>query len=230
MKRTNELNEVLNFDGLAEAEKLTNKSYKEDKETEGLGFLATMLNQERKSDILKETQDSHNSISPKEMIELMKLEGFTKLHQKTTSRVDEWIKDSTEKEYTTQYYYWNYIDKVLAVFETWNKNTKINSAKMYYSVKVNEWSDLRGCTSSGCFDSDLKTWNGDHDIREGFRHNLNKLREISTLVNWADEDRFLWLLTYMETDIENYDYEAINKEVLSHFPEDVIKSMNVSLV
>lgn len=240
-KETTELNELLKFDGLHEAEKLTKKSYKEDKSTESLGFLMSMMNNEKKKEILLNQKDSYFGMTPQELKEILQEEGFELVYERSTKKEDTY-RNKTESipytEQTTLYCYWSEQDKCLAKFDVYpsykeingkiireQHQDSVNGGSFFYCVK-SSWENLRGITSSGCYDSDLGVWNGDHDIREGFRHNLNNLRQAGELVNWTKE-HFLWLLTFHDTKIEDYDYEATNKEALNKFPDNVLVGMGL---
>lgn len=217
------LKELLNFDGLYEAEKLTGESYKNDHVTERLGMSLVIGNARMKQKILEEQKDSNRNTTAKEMISYMEELGFTKLHSKTKE-----YDDRGELEKVTQYYYWHYEKYVLAVFETYPDyqnpgEYRINSGTMYYAIKA-PWEKLNGVLSSGGYDSDNGVWNGDHDIREAFKYKFNSLDEAGEFVPWTKEN-FIWLITYAETKDKNYNSSEINAEVLSHFPEEVKQNM-----
>lgn len=217
------LKEILEFDGLYEAEKLTGKSYKTDKLTESIGILASIENSQSKNEILKANNDSNRDTTITEMIRYMEELGFTKLYSKTIN-----YKERNELyEKVTQYYYWNYKKFVLAVFESYppynSDDYGINSAKMYYAVKA-PYENLIGKKSSGCYDSENGVWNGDHDIRDAFKFKFNELDKAGEFVPWTGKN-FLWLCTYVETNQDNYDSDEIREEVLSHLQEDVKSNM-----
>ena len=56
--KNEEIKDVLSFDALQEAENLTGKSYKDDKATEALGFIAHIQNGKRKEQMLKSLGDT----------------------------------------------------------------------------------------------------------------------------------------------------------------------------
>lgn len=58
-----DIGEILRYDALDTAERLTGKSYKEDEDTMGLGFLMHISHGERKAAALKATDDTHWGIS-----------------------------------------------------------------------------------------------------------------------------------------------------------------------
>jgi len=67
----------------------------------------------------------------------------------------------------------------------------------------------------------ITIWSGDHDCREGLKHNMNKIAEQTTfLKKWVNQP-FLWLLHHGDTEKADYDYKEINKERISRLPKDI---------
>jgi len=63
--------DAMSFDPLYEAEKLTGKSYKEDKGTESLGFLMALEHNEKKRDMLKAMNDTYMCIPYPKAIDII---------------------------------------------------------------------------------------------------------------------------------------------------------------
>lgn len=117
-------------------------------------------------------------------------------------------------QYAEKYFiYWN-PEGTLICFDTYDSNI-VNSAKLYYQVRRKK--NFR--QSSGGYTNGV--WCGDHDARESLRYTLNMLRTESEILPVWQYDNFMWLLHYMDTKTENYDYEAINRERLAMLPEHV---------
>lgn len=67
---------------------------------------------------------------------------------------------------------------------------------------------------------------GNHDGREALRLHIRQLRKHgSFLPQWVSCD-FLWLLHYMDTKRDDYDYKAINKERVAMLPKHIQKAIN----
>lgn len=137
---------------------------------------------------------------------------------------------------------WNENHSILLVFDTytwgddgsWAKAGEsvpppsINGGHFYYNWIPN--ADCKThCTSSGGYVDD-HVWSGDHDCREAIKFNIGRLLENGRFVKEWKEAPFLWLLHYMDTKKEGYDYKKINKERLSKLPEQVLKAMNIDPV
>lgn len=64
-------------------------------------------------------------------------------------------------------------------------------------------------------------WSGDHDAREAIRHNMERLEEFGKFVTPWTRQPFLYLLHYMDTKQDGYDYKAITAERIKMLPADV---------
>jgi hypothetical protein len=76
MKKKQELSKLLEYDSLAEAEKITGKSYKESEGTSFLGLGLMMANNKKKNKILKENKDSTFSNTVEDYINIIQSIGF----------------------------------------------------------------------------------------------------------------------------------------------------------
>ena len=230
------IDDLLNFDGLAEAEKVTGKSYKNDKGTESLGFLAVMLNAEEKNQALIKSNDTHNGISADDTFILLEENGFELLSKNDYERKNPYTTKGDIEE-SSLVFYWNPTLHILVKLETYpsskriNENStgwddelfepyiKINSINMKYTIRptnINEfWSN---CVSSGGMNGDVFV--GDHDIREGFVHKLNKLKEYGEFQPWLfGGGQFLYFNHYMFED--NYDREDEKEKIIAQWPDDI---------
>lgn len=97
---------------------------------------------------------------------------------------------------------------------------RINAADVYYNWRPNMdspgWWSL---TSSGGPLQPDNIYPGHHDARWGLRHNLDRMRKNGPFASTWTADPFLWLLHYMDTKDETYDYKAINAERLKLLPD-----------
>jgi len=193
-----DIKELLAFDGLAEAEKITGKDSANDDATVMLGMLSTMDNQERKQKALRATSDTRYDIKIEELFDILEVEGFEKIFQREFTRPDIYRADNETYDYidsSNLYAFWHPTEFILVEFESYPRHKiedgavvaeyfTINSGSMYYCIKPNgDQREFGQLTSSGGFRNGI--WSGNHDIREGFRFNLNNLRENGTFVKWT---------------------------------------------
>lgn len=282
-----ELDKALKYDALSEAENITGKSYKEDKQTEHLGFMGHILNSERKEKLLSSVDDTCFSETEQEYLRKVTDFGFK------TLLIEPFInKDKIEERL---YIMFHYDYSILLVWDThtwgddgsWAKAGETvpppsrNDGKFYYNwacdrqlPNMHSYTSSGGCVSteddnktySCLFNSDLTPfilpnelrlkevkwrnmewneylkldriwnsevkeylsdkelfyiWSGDHDCREGLKHNISKMVNNGKFLKKWKKQPFLWLLHYMDTENDNYDYEAINKERIAKLPKDV---------
>lgn len=208
--------DLLSFDALNEAEKITGKSYQEDRETSALGFGLHMMQNEIKESALRAARDSHFRMNLAETLALYADMGFTEV------LCDEFVGTTYGDEpapVETFRILWH-PEGILATVESY-QSTGRNNTKVYYNIALadprlnNTWSRV----ASGSLTGD-DIWVGDHDAREGIRTNLARLREVGTFLPVWIERPFLWLVTYAETK-GDYDYQAINEGRISRLPADV---------
>src|SRR3989344_628154 len=108
---------------------------------------------------------------------------------------------------------------------------KTNGGHFYYNWRPHSGTKINKCISSGSFSLKDKTvWIGDHDCRESLRRNLHNLRQHGTFVNPWIEQPFLWLLHYMDTKKEGYDYEAISAKRIALLPVKVQATLATGLL
>lgn len=213
----NNLDRLLSFDPLAEAERVTRNSYKDDKGTMALGFLMHLDHGVEKRDALKAADDSWFNMNLADTLDLYRRMGFVEvLCDEFTGRTYSGEPAPTE----TFRILWH--DKgILATVES-HGGTRRNATKVYYNVAVTS-PDWYQHISSGHLAgaNDRKVWVGDHDAREGVRHNLAQLEGVGDFLPVWVERPFLWLLTYMDTDVDGCDYKAINAERIGRLPQHV---------
>ena len=216
---------LLNFDPVAVAEAIVPRH------EEGADMLMLAMafsHGARKKEHLQSIGDSHWSMPFNDMITMILKEGFVEIYKKDF--IDNQYPDDEDGERTESHFvFFNANDGILITLESYHN--AVNNAKMYYNIELNDDAD-RSCTSSGGYvgknaQGGYNTFSGGHDIREGFRYHLNRLRANGKfLAKWVERP-FLWLLTYMETKsgYGKYDYEDINESVIIQFPQNVIDAI-----
>lgn len=225
---TDNLFDLMKVDPLAEAEKITGQSYKDDNGTMSLGFAMHMLHNDRVRAAAEASGDTHyNSTFEQALAVFLDLD------------FDVVLEDHFEGSNGAQETYlvlWNE-DGVLGTLES-HEGTRMNSAKIYYNVMSGvplPW-DVTSSGSYAVYDADLHAfvWAGDHDVRTGFRASFSALQEAGTfLPRWVKRPH-LGLVAYREwhdlprNDRGYPDYresDKIREERILRLPEHVRKAI-----
>jgi hypothetical protein len=222
--RKDDIESLLRFDAIAEAEKITGKSYKYDGGTAHLGFALSMAGNDLKRQALESSDDTHYGMTYDDALRIYASEGFQVIY----SRYFRGRYFSEEKDPLETFRVLWHPDGILATAESYKGKT-LNSSKIYYNIEFA--ADLEGdgywnYISSGSLDQPAYAegrhlWVGDHDVREGLRHKLATLRSVGKFQEKWVSRPFLWFLTYTDTDVPDYDYKAMNAAVIATFPEHV---------
>lgn len=205
----NELTKALDYDGLAEAEKLTGNSYKEDANVVWLGMGLMHRQQEEKDALLflnRDTNSNKQTIS--EFFDILKDIGFVEVLKLPIP--------GTEDHF---HVFWK--SGLLIRLDTWN-NRCVNGGDVYFNYQGNR-SDLHHA-SNGLVAGTDDVWGGYRDIREGFRNFLDIPGKF--LAPWVKKP-FLWLLHYQDTKVEGYSYEKINAERIDMLPAYVREDLGI---
>jgi hypothetical protein len=210
------LDDLLRTDPLADAERLTGKSYKDDESTMALGFLMHLGHSERKATALQQADDSWFSMSLADTLALYDRLGFKEV------LCDEFVgRTYSDEPAPTETFrvLWN-PKGILAKVESYGGIGR-NSTTIFYNVRVRNVQDRTWgyCISSGRLHDDVYV--GYHDAREGVRRAIERWEEVGDFLPVWVERPFLWLLTYTDSDVEGYDYEAITAERISRLPQNV---------
>ena len=150
---------ILNFDSLAEAEKITGKSYKEDEDTSMLGMLMHMKMSEEKKRLLIGSNDTHFGMTEAEALQIFKMNGFKIVLQ------DPFInEDDIEERF---YVLFDYENSILLSFDThtwgddgsWAKSGKtvpppsFNGGNVYFNYASQKHPNVS--LSGGCVCDDV---------------------------------------------------------------------------
>lgn len=236
------LDEMLRFDPLDAAEKITGENHKSSTRTTGLGMLLMMNNNDRKRKALHERGDTCFTEETDNYQRIIQKNGFKKVLE--LDFITKKGYDSQKEQPEKFFVYWH-DDGLVLVMDTSNLTTR-NSAKVYYNWRPKDYKNIR-VTSSGSFDYedgqpsiryDYKKepdpnngrpmfWTGDHDAREAIVHNMDALREHGEFMRPWKKAPFLWFLHHGDTDNRDekgnalYDSKAINAERIALLPDYV---------
>lgn len=217
----NEIDKLLSYDALGEAEKCTGKSYKEDEGTVALGMFGMMVNHQRREQLLTEAGDTTFSMDTDPYFTLVLEEGFHCLRTIP-------FKDPHDGGDETMFIMWHPDDGLLLVWDTYHG--KRNRADIYFNWTGRE-RGLWPIRASGCWTGDFDnkaaplTWVGHFDAREALLHHLTWFRANGVFLKQWMKRPFLWLLHYGDTHSKEYDHEAINAERIASLPAGVQQSL-----
>ena len=216
---------MLDLDPLAEAEKLTGHSYKEDESTQGLGFVLLQVSAQAKDEALTARGDTTFRNTLERYVGIIEAYGFRQV-------LDLPFEDYGYAEH--KFVYWH-DDGLLLTFDTYQA-VNVNGGHVYYNWRPN---DPRGhwgmVVSSGHFSGEV--WSGYHDCREALIFNLDQLRTNGKFVSpWVDDPK-VWLMTRTEAHavddadwlVRSAHYDDVIEANLARLPEDVRKAISVGL-
>ena len=216
-----QVRETLRVDAFGDAERVTGKSYKEDKATESLGVALHIRKNMAAKQMLESNGDAwfgcplsvHERILGELGAERLLRLPFASYHGNKTDSLNIW---------------WSL--GILFVYDTYYGEQSINSGHFYYNWRPKDgitWQERCQCTSSGCM-TKSGVWYGDHDIREATKLHIATLREYGELLpRWAKRPH-LWLCHYMDTKNElpsSKLYDQIRTDRLAMLPPNVLEAI-----
>lgn len=210
-----DLDKLLAFDALAEGERLTGVSYKDDNAGKGfdnpamaLGFAMMHDNAAKKEAALLALGDTvFNNALPR-YLTIIEAYGFEKVLEDRFSVGD---------ERAETYFVYAHRKGLLLSFDTYG-GISVNGGKVLYNWKPASPDLFSDCISSGHSTAD-GIWVGDHDCREALIHNLNKLNNRGEFICPWVERPFMWLLHYEESKVPDYDYKSITERRIERLPD-----------
>lgn len=224
--------DMLNFDPLDTAMKMTNKDYSTDEETMDLGMALHVLHAKNKKEELALRNDTYWSMPYAEALPILDDLGFQVVFT-------EKIGDDDVDEYTLL---WRE-DGILMETDSYTSYegaTKVlNNIRFYYNWRPNNIREAYSVTSTGCFTSGQRDseevvpeeeliWTGHNDAKDALRHKIARLEANGTFLPvWVEAP----LLTFSHRGNDDDTYknwestkEAWNvrfKYVVSHFPKEL---------
>lgn len=227
---TDTIHELLNFDPLATAEKITGRSAANN-ETGMLGLGLQIERQAALREVLTTHRDVHFSSPLCAYKDLLTDLGFTRvLSLPFIARGYR----RTEERHETFQVWWHAADGLLAKFDSYG-GTGMNGGKVLFNWRphdqVSPWGHTSGlglsggCTRHGPPEDSELIGAYDFDVREAVRYKLDRLRERGTFVTPWRERPWLWLLHHEDTKTEGYDHAAINAERVAMLPPEVQRAI-----
>jgi hypothetical protein len=206
------INSLLNFDPLSTAEQYIRRDYKSDDGTVLLGIGLMISVAEMKKKVLKEHDDTHFSLSFSEVMGVVTRLGFKEVHREIISGTDPYI------------IMWR--NGILLTCESYDDGRTTNTINIYFNYQGPRDGMFR-CSNSFIRkgDNGQSIWGGHCDVREGLRYVIEKMESSGCILETWIEQPFLWLLTYMDTKNDNYDYGAINASRITRLPAEVQKAI-----
>ena len=246
------IKDALSFDAFSYAEEITGKSYKEDKITDDIGFLAHISHSKQKEEMLRELGDSsfHNNLEQYEKI--IGDIGFKKILE---IPFDNQYSAHDKVTHEKFFVYWYEECSILLTFDTYGENS-VNGGKFYYNWIPNDIKDKNNPSSSGCYEGLSRFrdffdflgvkqnykkfyWAGDYDCREAIKFHIEQLKKYGKFMKQWKKQPFLWLVHYVDTrnktgeglrndnNTPTYDYKAINRTRLAMLPKSVQKAVRM---
>jgi hypothetical protein len=234
------LDEALNFDALATAEKVTGKSYKDDQNTADVGMGLFMAHNKAKEDLLIANDDTHFNIAYSEAERIIVSLGFR----------DALVVPFKDAEGRDEALRIMYRRGVLLILESYRDHA--NSIKIHFNLKPHNQNDhFPDRMSGGCVgvkdgkaiesfgdkewaNRDYKIYYGNVDARSGLRHIMQKLEQQGEFVTPWVKIPHLWMVTYAEAHHKSEDwqeasknYDQINKERLLQLPAEIWKELGL---
>lgn len=203
------LAKVLHFDALDAAETITGQRVENGASAFGLGLGLIHAKARLKEQMLRDRDDVWGGCPLEAYIACIEANGYVRC-------IEEEFAGHYEDE---RLFVYAHPDGLLLKFDTYS-GKRVNGGSVYYNWRPREGADYWELISSGSFaEPDFKVWTGDHDAREALIFNIGRLRENGDLVAPWVKRPFVWLLHYMDTEVEGYDSDAINADRISRLPE-----------
>ena len=213
---TDELMGRLKFDAIQAAEDLTGLDSHNTDLPVWLALGMMQANGKRKAELLTANLDSTFSNKLDYYEQVLAAEGFEKVLEIPIPH------DPTlEREYGDRYFVYWHPDGLLLSFDSYCGDS-VNGGHIYFNFKMNDPQEfyllnIPVGSCNGVADS--------IDCREAIRYYLGKMRENGKFLPVWEHRPFLWLLHYMDTKAEGYDYKAITAERIAMLPEHVRKAI-----
>lgn len=216
------LKEILSFDPLSQAERISGNNYKEDESTMMMGFMMDMIHEENKEATLKSLDDTTFNNDLNNYIRIIESEGFQKIFEVE-------FYNELSKKNEKMFVYFQKGNGILLNFNTFWGQKSVNGGKFYYNWKPNSIDVAWGITSGGSYQKDNNNelvWIGNHDCREALRFHIRQLKNNGQFITPWIKIPFYWLIHHGDNRDDQYPFDSckqITKERIDMFPEWVKK-------
>ena len=239
MKESTVTSDILNLDPLLTAEKLTGKSYKEDKNTALLGMFINQMKSKVVTGIRQSEKDTYYRIGWDEFKNLIVERGFT---------IDYQNRFEYEGRNPEEIIAHRGFVLLHATSFQWSHNDEetLNGGNIYFQT-VGNLSNILSLNhiSGGCvghldipgdydhlkimdknLDRDRFVFGGQFDVRDGLFSFLDGLDAISRFIP-IEKEQFIWCVNYVEDKVKGYHAETITRSKIQTVPmlETVIPLM-----
>lgn len=222
------LDNLLDFDAIAEMEKRISKHWQDFSDKENSNLLAlTMMNSEVKDIMLRNAGDTHSRMTWTELKRLLIDNGFSVglvyyfvPYPENQDRIEEAI------------LYYHPLQGFLVWATSFSYKTVVNECKFYAEIQSEDnppWHVMHDISTGGCIDQDNHIYDTQQDGREGLFHKISKLESHGHFLPiWIKQKhpRHLWFVDYLQDKKPNYDYKAITDTVIARAHPDVAKIIN----
>lgn len=235
MKESTITSNILNLDPLLAAEKITGKSYKEDRETSVLGMFINQMKSKVVEGIRRGDNDTYHRIGWDEFKKLIVSRGFTIDFQQ---RFDfDYEEDRPRPEEIIAHRGFVLLHATSFMWSHKDEET-LNGGHIYFQT-VGNLSNIMGGqfrVSGGCvghldipgdydyikisdksLDKDRFIHGGSFDVRDGLFSCLDGIEAISTPVP-IEKDQFIWCVNYHEDKVQGYNREQITRSKIQTVP------------
>lgn len=184
--------ELLQFDPLDVAKKMTGKDYHDDQETGALGFLLHLKKSQQVKQVMQEREDSYYGISFIEMEKIVKDLSFQEIYSENFQG-----RSSHQQEILK--FFWN--GSILLAIDSYGSD--LNSAHIHFNLKFNNDDDFHKFVGIGCsghYNNEHSCWVGTKDVREGFKLFIEETTKLGEYLTTWVESPWLYLHAYTDYD------------------------------
>jgi hypothetical protein len=237
--------QALNFDPLADAERVTGKSYKKDETTMHLGFLMHLQHTARKHAMLAEADDTSSRTPLEDYLRIAKEIGFETVLEHDIVIPENLKKDYDNNRVDRHYIMWHPQYSILLNFDSYTSyggNCTVNGGNFYYAWRPHDKDSYGSFISTGSFSKFAREvgdyiWVGSHDCREALRFKIAQLLEGGEFLTQWPEYGHPWLMHYGDQRIgdaqkettplygSNGYWSQVNHDYASKLPEHVQKAI-----
>lgn len=209
-----QLQEALDYDPIHHAEQILGTEYRKSDKATMLGLFLMHQQRGEKDGLLLLNNDTNSwSQTFKEWEAVILDMGFSKVYEAPIADTGDFHR-----------IYWH-DDGILLNVDSYSEDTTANSATAYFFFK-GPYGAMHRCSHGWSHEEDgISVFDASRDARDGFRFAIDQMREAGSFVSPWPEFPFLWLLNYMDTKTDDYDYKSITAERIKQLPINIQKAI-----